>query len=1143
MSKFSNKIVSAALTLVMASMVMMSAPAVNAQSTADLQAQISALLAQIAQLQAQLNQGGTSSGTACYSFSRSLTTGMTGSDVKDLQVFLNGRGYVVASSGAGSVGNESTYFGALTKAAVAKFQAANAISPAVGYFGPVTRAKVNSMCTTTPGTPGTPVIGAGLNVRLSSSNPAANSLISSSASAAARVPVLTVDLTAGTASGVTVSDISFTKNGVLSDSSISGAYIEENGKVLAQYNSISSGKINFVGLGMNIAAGQTRQLTLSIDPASGLSAGNTVSFSLASSADVKSTDANSAILTASGTFPATGNIFTVTSVSNPSLATLTVASSSVGTEVTAGTNDNVVGAWNFTAGNSKVWLKSLNFKVIGSANKSDIRNVKLFVNGAQVGSTLSAVSSDGTAFFELSSASVALNTGSNSIQLHADISGSPSYNFQFEILNSYDILATDSQYNVPVSGQSNTGTQITIKTGSLTVQVASDTPTGNIAAGQTGVTLAKFTIYAGGEAVKIKWLGWGLNFTNASSQLSIDSQVKNVSLVDDAGGQVGSTVNTLSTTVTCTDTAYANSTSSYRNCLGNSSSPINYIIPANTTRVLSLKGDVQSTASFGTIAALLTGNTSNGQGLTSSQVVSTGSANGSAMTFSSNALTVAKNSSVGTQTITANSAAKRIGSYTLTASSAEGVKVSTVTILMGAGGASFQNLKVMVGGTQFGSTQSVLGASTSYTFSGTSFTVAKGQSVTLDVYADVLSSATAGTKATITTLSGCSANGEGSLASISCSSTAGQDVVVAGQATIQVAVDSATPAANQIVMGTSGQHLATFRITETSNVEDVKITDMNVFQLASVSTTVKSAFGNVKLYKSDGTLLGTAASANTSNSTSTPGRGYYYKFNFSSPLVVPQSGSVSVLLKGDVSSYSSSGATDNSTHVFKIASSTNDTDNDLFAGETVNALGSTSNATSAVTLATGAGAPTSNAMTVLRTKLTLASAALGTTSGRAKASVDDLGTITFTADASGSASLNTITVTFGGDAPSISTFLDGVSLLDANGTNVTNTSGVTVATSTACSGANTCTKTWSLGDTTSGWIISAGTPYTFKIRLDSTKTQAGASGVSRSLSASVNATTDIMFTDALDSAASTRISPPANTVPLNINSVSYAQGS
>ena len=77
------------------------------------------------------------------SFARNLQVGSTGDDVLALQVYLNARGFTIAQSGAGSPGNETMRFGGLTRAALAKFQAANGITPSVGFFGPKTRAYVN----------------------------------------------------------------------------------------------------------------------------------------------------------------------------------------------------------------------------------------------------------------------------------------------------------------------------------------------------------------------------------------------------------------------------------------------------------------------------------------------------------------------------------------------------------------------------------------------------------------------------------------------------------------------------------------------------------------------------------------------------------------------------------------------------------------------------------------------------------------------------------------------------------------------------------------------------------------------------------------------------------------------------------------
>ncbi|MFA7309704.1 MAG: glycosyl hydrolase family 18 protein [Candidatus Paceibacterota bacterium] len=81
---------------------------------------------------------------------RGLDLGSTGADVRTLQKILNSDTATrVAASGAGSPGNESTYFGPATARAVQKFQVKYGIAKAgnsgYGYVGPSTRMKLNSL--------------------------------------------------------------------------------------------------------------------------------------------------------------------------------------------------------------------------------------------------------------------------------------------------------------------------------------------------------------------------------------------------------------------------------------------------------------------------------------------------------------------------------------------------------------------------------------------------------------------------------------------------------------------------------------------------------------------------------------------------------------------------------------------------------------------------------------------------------------------------------------------------------------------------------------------------------------------------------------------------------------------------------------
>ena len=71
--------------------------------------------------------------------------GASGADVRALQQFLNAQGFVISKTGPGSPGSETSLFGALTKAALGKFQLAHHIAPAAGFFGPLTRGLVQSL--------------------------------------------------------------------------------------------------------------------------------------------------------------------------------------------------------------------------------------------------------------------------------------------------------------------------------------------------------------------------------------------------------------------------------------------------------------------------------------------------------------------------------------------------------------------------------------------------------------------------------------------------------------------------------------------------------------------------------------------------------------------------------------------------------------------------------------------------------------------------------------------------------------------------------------------------------------------------------------------------------------------------------------
>lgn len=133
------------------------APAAKAATAEELQAQITALMAQIASLQGGAQAPVLTTGGNCAAIPAPLTMNASGASVTALQNYLIS---AKQSIPAGATG----FFGAQTRSALAAWQTANGVMPAAGYYGPVTAAKMASMCTpvtpgtgttTTPTTPGT----------------------------------------------------------------------------------------------------------------------------------------------------------------------------------------------------------------------------------------------------------------------------------------------------------------------------------------------------------------------------------------------------------------------------------------------------------------------------------------------------------------------------------------------------------------------------------------------------------------------------------------------------------------------------------------------------------------------------------------------------------------------------------------------------------------------------------------------------------------------------------------------------------------------------------------------------------------------------------------------------------------------------
>ena len=132
--------------------------AVGEMTIEELKAEIARLKVLIAEVQAKLaallGETVITDVPAGFSFETNLQVGMSANDVKYLQLVLNSNVDTrLAVSGVGSPGNETNFFGYLTKEAVIKFQekySSDILTPwnltgGTGYVGSKTREKLNSL--------------------------------------------------------------------------------------------------------------------------------------------------------------------------------------------------------------------------------------------------------------------------------------------------------------------------------------------------------------------------------------------------------------------------------------------------------------------------------------------------------------------------------------------------------------------------------------------------------------------------------------------------------------------------------------------------------------------------------------------------------------------------------------------------------------------------------------------------------------------------------------------------------------------------------------------------------------------------------------------------------------------------------------
>lgn len=536
-------------------------PVANAQSVSDLQAQINALLQQITALQAQLaaQTGAAPAATSC-NFTRNLTVGVVGEDVKCLQQYLNGAGYKVAASGVGSPGSETTYFGSLTQAAVGKWQAANGVSPAAGYFGSISRAKYASLVAAAPAptTPPTTVpSGTGLTARLASDQPQ-NGLFGESF---ASRPFTKLQFTASADGDVTVKALLVERTGQGSDAAFSGVVaLDEDGLRLGPAKTFGSDHRLRLTEKFVVKAGQTRTITLGGDSDADQNDynGQLVALSLVGVETEGSVAVNAS-------YPLTGATHTVNSTLAIGTLTLAKGSFDPGSGLTKeiGTTGYIFSGLRLTAGsNEDVLVKAIQWNQSGSAGTADIANVKVVLDGTTYDTT---VSSDGKYYTAKFGSGIKIEKGLNKeLYVKGDVADGSARTIDFDLYRYADlqVLGLTYGYTLLPSATETTadndddsefqdaeprydGSQVQIAAGTITVQNAPSVGSQNIAINLPNQPLGGMIVDVKGEDITVAAINFDLSVLNDAGTAadSIDTNdVTNITLVREDGTVVAGPV-------------------------------------------------------------------------------------------------------------------------------------------------------------------------------------------------------------------------------------------------------------------------------------------------------------------------------------------------------------------------------------------------------------------------------------------------------------------------------------------------------------------------------------------------------------------------------------------------------------------------
>lgn len=886
----------------------------KADVLSDLQAQVQALLAQIAAL-----QGGssTTTGGACFTFTQNLKQGQSGAEAMQVQKFLNSKGFTVAATGAGSPGNETSYFGPATKAAVIAWQNANAatvltpvgLTAGTGYWGPSSRAAANSMCTTTGTGTGTgTVTPTGPGITVSASSQPANTLAPKNA---VRVPFTTFTLTNNTSAAVTINGVTVQRTGLAADADFSGVVlVDQNGLQLDISRTFDSNHSAVVGGTFTLPAGASQTYTVAGNIAAAPNAGEVASIAV--------TGINTSVPVA-GTLPITGASQTMNATLTIGSVTSAISSFDPNSATTKNIGDTAVRftGVRFTAGSAEdLKLYSIRWRINGTASAADVSNVMTIVNGT---SYPTVVSSDGRYFTTTFPGGLLIQKGfAADVYVQGDLTGvsAASRTVEFDLDKTSDVYFVGQTYGFGIAMAYNSsgtissasthattyassgqpvfqGSTVTIQAGTVTtISNATSVSSQNIPINIPNTVLGGFTTNFAGEPVTVN----GMTFKVTSSGTTSVSEITGVSIVDQNGAVVAGPVDAVLSVLTF-------------------SSAVTFPTGAHT---YTLKGKIPSTGWPNNSTVLLNTTPSGwtsptGQTTGNSITISTTNFTMNTMTVKAGSLAITASASPSSQNVVAGAQGLLMANIQFDASqSGEDVRMSSIP-LNETGAAAVANLSgcaLFNGATQLNTGSNVVNtvtktSATTFTFDN-AFTFPKGTVTTFAVKCNLSSAATSSTYIWgVNSGSTFTATGKDSGNTITPTATTGTSgtMTVTTGASVTMTVDASSPSYALQAAGTSGVTVGVIKVRSTNEAYNLTKLGLTLANGTYGSTSTgaggspSSGAGDLTtVYLYNGaTLLGTATFTGVSQTATS---------TFATALNVPADTDTLITVKADVAGIS-----------------------------------------------------------------------------------------------------------------------------------------------------------------------------------------------------------------------------------------------